>query len=380
MKELTNELKEHIIDVLNLEEMTPEDIDNDAPLFGEGLGLDSIDALELIVMLEKVYGIKIKDPNKVPGVGFDMNGIMGIGYGIERACEEAGIDAHIAGGYVGNNTQLYLNKEFPIIESTEEERNYGIMNGAGDWFMNGTAQEIYGKEFGPDAESAFRFTHDGAYKNWQRWQNNGDDGMYEVRKLPPTNDEILSKYRMFIGNRMPVVETKEGEIYFKYDPKRNVFAYGGASNAGLLEEGHIDYDKSQSMQWNLEQLHDEIYEKYGYPEEELTPTDESEEVVNEEVDIGWDLEAMRDDAARRSRERDAKDKLDEYKIVFNGREMRKKYAKHLISNAERDNVISFGKYKELLSAFDQAKPGDEFDIPEMEKYLKGWFVQAYAES
>jgi acyl carrier protein len=63
MKELTNELKEHIIDVLNLEEMTPEDIDNDAPLFGEGLGLDSIDALELIVMLEKVYGIKIKDPS-----------------------------------------------------------------------------------------------------------------------------------------------------------------------------------------------------------------------------------------------------------------------------------------------------------------------------
>jgi acyl carrier protein len=49
--------------VLNLEEVKPEDIDNDAPLFGEGLGLDSIDALELIVMMEKVYGIKIKDPS-----------------------------------------------------------------------------------------------------------------------------------------------------------------------------------------------------------------------------------------------------------------------------------------------------------------------------
>ena len=48
---------------MNLEDVQPEDIENDAPLFGEGLGLDSIDALELIVMMEKVYGIKIKDPS-----------------------------------------------------------------------------------------------------------------------------------------------------------------------------------------------------------------------------------------------------------------------------------------------------------------------------
>jgi acyl carrier protein len=49
---------------LNLEDITPEDIDNDAPLFGEGLGLDSIDALELIVLMEKNYGIKLQDPAK----------------------------------------------------------------------------------------------------------------------------------------------------------------------------------------------------------------------------------------------------------------------------------------------------------------------------
>ena len=48
--------------MLNLEEVKPEDIDNDASLFGEGLGLDSIDALELIVLIEKNYGIKLKDP------------------------------------------------------------------------------------------------------------------------------------------------------------------------------------------------------------------------------------------------------------------------------------------------------------------------------
>jgi acyl carrier protein len=51
-----------MIEVLNLEDMRPDDIDDDAPLFGEGLGLDSIDALELIVMMERSYGIKIKDP------------------------------------------------------------------------------------------------------------------------------------------------------------------------------------------------------------------------------------------------------------------------------------------------------------------------------
>lgn len=62
MDELIQQLKSNIIEVLNLEDMTPEDIENDAPLFGEGLGLDSIDALELIVMMEKEYGIKLRNP------------------------------------------------------------------------------------------------------------------------------------------------------------------------------------------------------------------------------------------------------------------------------------------------------------------------------
>lgn len=63
MEELINELKKQIIEVLNLEDIQPEDIENDAPLFGEGLGLDSIDALELIVLMEKMYGIRIKNPS-----------------------------------------------------------------------------------------------------------------------------------------------------------------------------------------------------------------------------------------------------------------------------------------------------------------------------
>lgn len=61
--ELKDELKNKVIEALNLEDLTAADIEDDAPLFGnEGLGLDSIDALELIVMLEKSYEIKIKDP------------------------------------------------------------------------------------------------------------------------------------------------------------------------------------------------------------------------------------------------------------------------------------------------------------------------------
>ena len=64
MEELISELKQKIIESLNLEEVNPADISADDPLFGEGLGLDSIDALELIVMMEKYYGIKLKDASE----------------------------------------------------------------------------------------------------------------------------------------------------------------------------------------------------------------------------------------------------------------------------------------------------------------------------
>jgi acyl carrier protein len=64
MENLIKELKEEIIEALNLEDMEPDDIDENEALFGEGLGLDSIDALELIVLLEKNYGIKVEDPKE----------------------------------------------------------------------------------------------------------------------------------------------------------------------------------------------------------------------------------------------------------------------------------------------------------------------------
>jgi acyl carrier protein len=64
MEDLIAKLKEQVIEQLNLEDINPEDIDAKEPLFGDGLGLDSIDALELIVLLEREYGIKINDPSE----------------------------------------------------------------------------------------------------------------------------------------------------------------------------------------------------------------------------------------------------------------------------------------------------------------------------
>jgi len=71
--ELKEKLKKQIIQFLNLTDLTPEDIKDDEPLFGDGLGLDSIDSLELIVLLKKEYGITIKDPREGRKVLVDVN-------------------------------------------------------------------------------------------------------------------------------------------------------------------------------------------------------------------------------------------------------------------------------------------------------------------
>jgi acyl carrier protein len=60
-EQLIEQVKQLIIDALRIEGMTTADIDTDAPLFGEGLGLDSIDALQLVVAMEKEYGVVVPD-------------------------------------------------------------------------------------------------------------------------------------------------------------------------------------------------------------------------------------------------------------------------------------------------------------------------------
>lgn len=73
MDALKQELKGKIIEVLNLEDITAADISDNDALFGDGLGLDSIDALELIVMLDKDYGIKLTDPKEGKNIFSSIN-------------------------------------------------------------------------------------------------------------------------------------------------------------------------------------------------------------------------------------------------------------------------------------------------------------------
>lgn len=68
------ELKEALIESLNLEDITPEEIDNEAPLFGDdGLGLDSIDALEIILILERNYGIRVENPAEGKSIFYSVH-------------------------------------------------------------------------------------------------------------------------------------------------------------------------------------------------------------------------------------------------------------------------------------------------------------------
>ena len=75
--DLKAQLKKQIIEHLNLTDLKPEDIKDDEELFGGGMGLDSIDSLELIVLLNREYGITIKDPKEGRKVLVDINTMVG---------------------------------------------------------------------------------------------------------------------------------------------------------------------------------------------------------------------------------------------------------------------------------------------------------------
>ncbi len=76
MEELKELLKTQLIEALNLEDITPEDIDSSAPLFGDGLGLDSIDALEVILVLEKHHGVRIENPSAAKAIFYSIDTLV----------------------------------------------------------------------------------------------------------------------------------------------------------------------------------------------------------------------------------------------------------------------------------------------------------------
>jgi acyl carrier protein len=71
--QLKQQLKKQIVEFLNLLSVNPNDIKDDEPLFGEGLGLDSIDSIELIVLLNREYGVVIEDPKEGRKILVDIN-------------------------------------------------------------------------------------------------------------------------------------------------------------------------------------------------------------------------------------------------------------------------------------------------------------------
>ena len=74
---IKEKLKNIIVEELNLEDVMPEEIEDDAPLFGEGLGLDSLDAVELVVLTQKHFGVEIKDMDEARPAFQSINALSG---------------------------------------------------------------------------------------------------------------------------------------------------------------------------------------------------------------------------------------------------------------------------------------------------------------
>jgi len=74
--EIKNALKKYLVEDLHLEDVSPEAIEDEAPLFGEGLGLDSLDAVELVVLLQKRFGVLIKDMEEAKEVFASVDSLV----------------------------------------------------------------------------------------------------------------------------------------------------------------------------------------------------------------------------------------------------------------------------------------------------------------
>ncbi len=87
--EIRKKLKTMLVENLSLEDVNPDDIKADEPLFGEGLGLDSLDAVEIVVMLQRNFGLEVKDMNKGREIFYSIDTLAKYVYDHTKASPES---------------------------------------------------------------------------------------------------------------------------------------------------------------------------------------------------------------------------------------------------------------------------------------------------
>ena len=155
------------------------------------------------------------------------------------------------------------------------------------------------------------------------------------------------------------------------------------SRIGRLDSGRYGIEIDDVEYWIINYVAEDLYMESTKRNNKMKCKEcGTMKKINEEIDIGWDLEARRDSDIQNSRARDEQEKWEKStEITLNGRKMSVHYAKFLVRDFlrglnEDDPLFDIGL--DLRSDLSNASPGDSFECPEIEKHLKGSFVPYYA--
>ena len=155
------------------------------------------------------------------------------------------------------------------------------------------------------------------------------------------------------------------------------------SRIGRLDSGRYGIEIDDVEYWIINYVSEDLYMESTKSDSKIKFKEcGTMKKINEEIDIGWDLEARRDSDIQNSRARDEQEKWEKStEITLNGRKMPVHYAKFLVRDFlrglnEDDPLFDIGL--DLRSDLSNASPGDSFECPEIEKHLKGSFVPYYA--